>query len=209
MRLYPELPSRRLAAMGHDALLVAALVVLAWLGMQVHDAVDQLSALGRGVQQAGGGIEQGFSSAAEAVGGTPLIGDALADQLRGAGRGTGGEIAEAGRQGEDSVRRLADLLGWLVFGLPAALLLWRQLPERLAQVRRLRAAARVLGNPLDEERRRAVAMRAAFALPYGDLLRHTRDPLGDLTAGRYEPLLRAAFEEAGLTAPASSPGSPA
>ena len=208
MRLYPQLPRRRLAATAHDALLVAALVVLAWLGVHVHDAVDQLSALGRGVQQAGGGIEQGFSSAAEAVGGTPLIGEALGDQLRQAGRGTGGEIAQAGRQGEDSVHRLANLLGWVVFGLPAALLLWRLLPRRLAQVRRLSAAARVLGDPTDEERRRAVAMRSAFSLPYGQLLRHTRDPLGDLAAGRYDPLLRAAFEEAGLRAPASSPGSP-
>jgi len=34
------------------------------------------------------------------------------------------------------------------------------------------------------------------------------DPLGDLEAGRYEGLLRAAYDEVGLTAPATSPGSP-
>jgi len=41
-------------------------------------------------------------------------------------------------------------------------------------------------------------MRAAFSLPYGDLLRFTRDPLGDLEAERYDPLVTAAFEEVGL-----------
>lgn len=36
MRLYPQLPHRRLAAIAHDALLVAGLAVLAWVGVQVR-----------------------------------------------------------------------------------------------------------------------------------------------------------------------------
>jgi hypothetical protein len=44
-------------------------------------------------------------------------------------------------------------------------------------------------------------MRAAFALPYGRLLEYTRDPLGDLAAGRYDALVAAALDEAGLRAP--------
>jgi hypothetical protein len=31
-----------------------------------------------------------------------------------------------------------------------------------------------------------------------DLARHTKDPLGDLAAGRYDPLIDAAYDEAGL-----------
>jgi len=45
---------------------------------------------------------------------------------------------------------------------------------------------------------RVVAMRAAFSLPYGQLLEHTRDPLGDLAAERYDALVAAALEDAGL-----------
>jgi len=45
---------------------------------------------------------------------------------------------------------------------------------------------------------RLVAMRAAFSLPYGTLLAYTEDPLGDLRAERYDALLAAAFDEAGL-----------
>ncbi|HEX8101693.1 MAG TPA: hypothetical protein VF533_03705, partial [Solirubrobacteraceae bacterium] len=61
------------------------------------------------------------------------------------------------------------------------------------------AGARLLGGgPLDDERRRLIAQRAAFGLPYGALLRHTPDPLGDLQAGRYEGLVAAELEHAGL-----------
>jgi hypothetical protein len=41
-------------------------------------------------------------------------------------------------------------------------------------------------------------MRAAFSLPYGQLLQYTRDPLGDLEDGRYDALVAAALEDAGL-----------
>ena len=50
----------------------------------------------------------------------------------------------------------------------------------------------------DPERRRLVAMRAAFSLPYGTLLAYTRDPIGDLAEGRYEALVDAIADDAGL-----------
>ena len=45
-------------------------------------------------------------------------------------------------------------------------------------------------------RRRALAMRAAFGLPFGQLLRHTPDPIGDLVEDRYDRLLEALYEDA-------------
>src|SRR3712207_7698719 len=52
--------------------------------------------------------------------------------------------------------------------------------------------------------------RAMCSLPYGALLRHTRDPLGDLAAERYDALVAAAFEDAGLRplTPRASAGEP-
>jgi hypothetical protein len=70
-------------------------------------------------------------------------------------------------------------------------------PPRIRQIRQLTAAARVLREPAGE-RRRLLAMRAAFALPYGQLLRYTSDPIGDLAEERYEALLAAVLEDAGL-----------
>jgi hypothetical protein len=198
VRLYPDVPARRLATAVRDLVALLALVLLAWLGLAVHDAVDRLAVLGEGVNDAGSAVQGGFESAADRIEGVPVVGDDIAGGIRGAGEGTGGNVAELGRRGEDAVHRLADLLGLLVFGLPAVLVLALWLPPRIAQVRQLTAAARVLAEPGSSERRRMIAMRAAFGLPYGQLLQHTRDPLGDLAAGHYDGLVEAALDDAGL-----------
>jgi hypothetical protein len=59
----------------------------------------------------------------------------------------------------------------------------------------------VLVGTSDPERRRLLAMRAAFGLSYGALLAYTRDPLGDLADGRYDPLVAAALDDAGIRPP--------
>ena len=198
MRLYPEVPSQRLATVVRDLLVVALLLAFAWLGVKVHDTVDELSVLGRSVRDAGASVEGGFERAAEAVDGAPLVGDDVADGLREAGEQTGGDLERLGRDGEERVHRTANLLGFLTFAIPAALLLFQALPPRIGQIRRLTAASETLGDSADPERRRLLAMRAAFSLPYGELRRYTPDPFGDLAEGRYDALVAAAYEEAGL-----------
>jgi hypothetical protein len=198
MRFYPALPAQRGRTVLRDLVVLLLLFLFAWLGLKVHNAVDQLAVLGTGVEDAGTEIQGGFDTAAEAVTGVPIVGDDLADGLRDAGRASGGELAERGQAGRESVHRLANLLGLVTFLIPALLVLSRTLPDRISQIRGLTAAERVLGGPLDPDRRRLLAMRAAFSLPYGELVRYTRDPFGDLAAGRYDALIAAALEEAGL-----------
>jgi len=198
MRLYPDQPGQRIDLMARDLALILALVILAKIGLEVHDAVDKLAVLGEGVESAGRGVTGGFNAAAEAVDGTPLVGDDLGDALRGAGEGTGGEAEDLGRSGAGAAHDLANLLGGLFFVLPAALLLLWAVPPRVRQVRRLNAAARVLREPESAARRELIAMRAALGLPYGELLRFTKDPLGDLEAGRFDALVAAELEQAGL-----------
>jgi hypothetical protein len=198
MRIYPDIPVRRANAVARDAATLFALVLLALLGLWVYHAVDSLTILGRGVHDAGTAVQTGFTTAADKVDGVPLVGGSIAGGLRDAGSATGGNVADAGSRGEQRVHRLAILLGAIVFLLPAALLLSRWLPRRLQQIRTLTNAEQVLATGGDEERRRLVAMRAAFALPYATLLAHTRDPIGDLAAGRYDALVDAIAEDAGL-----------
>lgn len=211
MRFYPEVPNQRAATIARDVLAVALLALFAWLGLTVHDAVDELAVLGRGVNETGTAVQGGFEAAAGAVEGTPAVGDDLAQSLREAGGASGGRVAELGRRGEERVHRLADLLGILTFALPAVITLLQHVPGRMRQIRRLAAAERVLRQPDSLERRRLLAMRAAFSLPYGRLLEYTSDPLGDLAGERYDALVEAAFEDVGLrarksvTAPAVSP----
>ena len=197
MRIYPDQTGRRIDLIARDLAVVLALVLFALIAIEVHDAVDKLAVLGEGVESAGSGISGGFEAAADAVDGTPLIGGELGDALRGAGEGSGGEVQDLGRGGAGAAHDLANLLGILFFALPAALLLLWTLPPRIRQVRRLNAAAKVTAE-LSPERRRLLAMRAAFGLPYGELLRFTPDPLGDLEAGRYDALVAAELDQAGL-----------
>jgi hypothetical protein len=196
MRYYPDIPSRRASTLARDLLTALILVLLAWIALKVHDAVDRLAVLGEGVNAAGSSVEDGFDAAADAVDGTPLVGEPLAEGLRGAGEGTGGNVADLGQAGEDRVHQLADILGLVTFFVPATLLLLRVVPARIAQARQLTAAERVLVS--GDASARTLAMRAAFGLPYGQLLAHTPDPLGDLEAGRYDALVEAVLEDSGL-----------
>ena len=198
VRLYADSRSFRLSAFGRDVGALVALLLLAWLGFAVHGAVDRLAVLGEGVSSAGGAVQGGFESAADGVDDTPLVGDPLGDALRDAGEGTGGNVQEVGERGEEAAHDLAILLGMVVFGLPAVLLLGLWLPRRVEEVRSLNAAAQVLTDPDDPERRRLIAERAAFSLPYTALASYTPDPLGDLAAGRYDALVAAAHAEVGL-----------
>ncbi len=197
MRLYPDTPDDRGRAVARDALTLLTLFVLAWLALKVHDAVDKLAVLGTGVRQSGEVVQTGFERAGEAASGIPVVGGEVSDALRDAGEGTGGEVAQAGTDGEERVHDLADLLGLVMFLVPAAVLLVTTLPVRIRQVRELNASERILDTS-SEERRKLIAMRAAFSLPAPALARHTKDPLGDLAEGRYDPLIEAAFDEAGL-----------
>src|SRR5919202_2373041 len=165
LRLYPDIPARRANTVVRDVAVIGLLVLCALIGLRVHSAVDKLAVLGEGVRKAGAAV--------------PLVGDPVED---------------LGKRGEDGVHRLATLLGLVTFLLPALAVLSRYLPPRLAQVRQLTAAERVLrGGDA-----RLVAMRSAFSLPYGRLVTYTRDPLGDLADGRYDALVAAALEDAGL-----------
>jgi hypothetical protein len=197
MRLYPDTADDRGRAVAKDALVLLTLFVLAWVALKVHDTVDKLAVLGTGVHDSGQAVQSGFEKAADAVGGIPVVGGDVSGALRDAGSGTGGEVAQAGSQGEDRVHDLANLLGFLFFAIPASILLIATLPGRIRQFRELNATERLLDLSSDE-RRRLVAMRAAFSLPARELARHTKDPIGDLATGRYEPLIDAAYDEAGL-----------
>ena len=197
MRLYPYRLSRRVPVVVADLLVIALLVLFGWLGLKVHDSIDRLAVLGQGIHDAGAAVEGGFRTAADAVEGAPVVGDDIAGGLREAGEGTGGNVAELGRESEGKVHDTANLLGVVTGLIPALLLLFQVVPQRVELVRRLSAASRALG-PAEGERLRFLAMRAAFSLPYDDLLRYTRDPFGDLAAGRYDALVVAAYDEAGL-----------
>jgi len=201
VRLYPDIPRSRANAILGDVLVLVVLVLLVWLGFKVHDSVAELAGIPRAVGDAGGSIQRGFESAGGAVDGVPVVGDTLGEALRNAGSDAGGQIGDTAAAGVHDVNQVATLLGLLTFLLPAIAVLSSFLPDRIRDACRLTAAARAVGPALTPDRERSLAMRAAYGLPYEQLVRYTPDPLGDLEAGRYGDLVAAALDDAGLRAP--------
>ncbi len=150
-------------------------------------------------------MQTGFKDVAGAVSGIPIVGGSLSDSLGTAGQATGGNVVAAGRQGETAVNDTARVLGWVTFALPTLVLLAFFIPLRARQMRGLTAARRALHAVVGPERHRLLAMRAAFGLSWLDLKPYIDDPIGDLEAGRLDPLVAALYAEAGLRPPAGQP----
>lgn len=209
MPLYPHPRARRTATIAIDAVALLLVAAFLLLGIVVRDTVLQLDALGRGVERAGQGVQDGFDGAGERVRDLPVVGDDLDEAFRGAGRASGGEVAASGRRGRDAVRDTANLLAFVTGALPALVVLSGWLPFRVRGVRSRRAAALALAAaPLDEQRARLIASRAFHALSFRHLRRYTDDPVGCMLRGDHGPLVRAAFEHEGLRRPAVPAASP-
>ncbi len=207
MKLYPDVPAKRRSTILRDLALIALVLLFGWIGLKVYNAVDGIAVLGSGVKDAGNSVQNGFGSAAGAVEGVPFVGGKLAGALQSAGQQSGGNVATLGQRGEDKVHHLALVLGLLVFALPAILTLVIMVPGRVRQIRQLGAANAALIDTHDPERRRLLAMRAAFGLSYLTLLGYTRDPFGDLAAGRFDALVDAALDDVGIRRPRATPAS--
>jgi len=199
LTLYPDVPSERRGQIVRDLLVVALIALFVWIGVSVYHLVDALSVLGEGVTGAGDGIQGAFDSVGDAVSNVPIVGDSLGGAFHGAGDATGGNLSDLGQQGQDAVHLLARTIGVITAGLPIAVLLVAVLPRRIRTVREMSSARALTGIDLDDpERARLLAMRAAFGLPFRELLPYTRDPFGDLAEGRYDALVRAALADVGL-----------
>src|SRR4051794_21080460 len=214
MRLYPA--GRTGRTLAGDLAVLALLIVFAWLGIKVHDAVAELASVGRSIQDSGravaastrdtaGAIEGTFNGAAGKVQGLPLVGGDIANALREAPRGVtdpirqtgdtqGSRIVRLGVEEEKRTYQLANLVGWLTFLLPALVLLAWRVPPRVRQILTLSTAQRTLDGAPEH----ILAARAAYNLPYRTLHRYTRDPFGDLAEGRHAALLAALADDAGL-----------
>jgi hypothetical protein len=130
-----------------------AILLFAWLGLQVHDSIAGLGDMAKGIKETGTEIERsgavtskeirsGVGDAASAIGALPIVGGQAAATLRRTAdntaaavekesRASGRRLVLAGAQGEEDARDTAALVGWLAFLIPTVLLLAQILPRRL------------------------------------------------------------------------------
>ncbi|CAB4817235.1 MAG: hypothetical protein F2942_08715 [Actinobacteria bacterium] len=201
VKLYPEVADRRRERIARDVAVMLMLLFLIWMGRSVYQRIDSITVLATGVSSAGESVQTGFGAVAGAVESVPVIGDNLASALQSSGEATGGNVADLGAQGAESIHRAALLIGLLTFLIPAILLLGLTLPDRMRGIRQMSLAGQFLEGERSPERDRILAMRAVFNLDVDHLLEYSADPVGDLIAGRHDQLIEALFAEAGLATP--------
>jgi hypothetical protein len=174
MKLYADLPARRLAQIVADVLVVVWVVVWIRVGHAVHDATARLAEPGRQMQDAGNGIGRNMRSASDQVSGVPLVGDKLRQPFDAAGRAAT-NLARAGVEQQTDVAHLATVLGLVVAVLPILIAVALWLPRRFRFARRASAAQRFIDADADLD---LFALRAMARQPMHVLARVSPDPAG-------------------------------
>jgi hypothetical protein len=195
MKLYAELPARRLGQLLLDLLVLALLALCVWAGRQVYDTVGLLAGPGRSIEQAGTGFAGSVDRAGDRIDNVPGIGGALRapfDAVAGAGR----QLEQAGRAQQEVVGRIALVVGLTVAGFPALLLVLAWLPRRLRWMRDAGDAHKLRGDSPGDLA--LFAWRAVARRPLGELRRAVDDPGGALLAGDYAALAALELHALGL-----------
>jgi hypothetical protein len=197
LRPYASNPARRNRQVAADVLVLVLLALLAYVAVQVHDAIDGLSGPGEELMSAGKGLQDNLAAASEAAGGVAIVGDELQAPIEEASSAAG-VVTDAGARQVEVAHSAANWVGWAVFLLPALAVLALYLPRRwgyAVQAGRTRqVASSVEGADL-------LALRALTRQPLQKLQSVSRSPAeewrrGD--AGTIAMLARLELDDLGL-----------
>jgi hypothetical protein len=172
MKLYADLPARRLAQVAGDVLLVVWILAWAWLGHAVHDATMRLAEPGRRVESSATAMADRLHGAGSAVGDLPVVGDEASAPLDEAGSAAT-QLAEAGRQQVSAVETLSGWLGWSVALIPVLVAVAFYLPGRMRFARRAAAGQSLVDSAADLD---LFALRALAHQPLRRLAAISPDP---------------------------------
>jgi hypothetical protein len=111
----------------------------------------------------------------------------------------GASAQESGKESRDSTEDLSVLLALSIGLIPTLPLLGLYAPLRLAWTRDARSVRRALAqDPADPRLQEFLARRAVANLSYDEARAVSRDPYGDLEAGRFDALAGRELERLGL-----------
>ncbi|MFW5474044.1 hypothetical protein ACOCJ5_12115 [Knoellia sp. CPCC 206450] len=191
MKLYADLPGRRLAQMLADLGILAWAVVWVWVGRRVHDVTMALAEPGRRLEGAGAGFREKLNAAGDGVDDLPLLDDRVAGPFRSAA-GAGTDIERAGADLVTAVERFALLIGWTTALVPIlVVLLWWAI-ARGRFVHRASAAQRFIDADDDLD---LFALRAMANQPMASLAKVSSDPSGAWRRGDRETIRALALLE--------------
>ncbi|GAA4409543.1 hypothetical protein GCM10023168_28380 [Fodinibacter luteus] len=200
MKLYSDIPARRLAQVVADVGVVLWVVLWVRVAQRVYDTTMLLAEPGRDLSGAGASFRGTMTSAGDGFDDLPLLQDRVATPFR-AAAGVGSEIEQAGADLVSAVEQVSLLLALTTALIPILIvgLFWLVLRVRFA--RRAGAAQRFIDAAPDLD---LFALRAMANQPMPRLARVSDDPAGAWRRGESDVIHALALlelRESGLRPP--------
>jgi hypothetical protein len=200
MKLYSDIPARRLAQVVADVGIVVWVVFWVRVAQRVHDTTMELAGPGRDLAGAGSSFRGTMTSAGDGVDDLPLLEDRVATPFRSAAE-VGSEIEQVGNDLVTAVERVALLLALTTALVPILIVGVFWLVLRLRFIRRAGAAQRFIDADPDLD---LFALRAMANQPMPRLARVSDDPAGAWRRGETDVIRALALlelKESGLRPP--------
>jgi hypothetical protein len=171
---YATTPTRLLAQLVSDVVVVVWTAIWVLVGLAVHAAVSTIAAVGRQVHDGANGVSGNLNSAGDSVGHVPLVGDALSKPLRAASEAAL-DIAGAGHSLDTTATWLAWVLALAVAATPILAIVMPWLFLRVRFFRRKWTVLTLAATPAGEQ---LLALRALANRPLAKLAAVSIDPVG-------------------------------
>ncbi len=179
MKIYAELPARRLRQLLADALIVAWIGGGLWLADWIRDRASGLAESGRALERTGGDLADRFSDAGEQARRAPGVGRVLAAPFE-TGTDAADALVRAGQSYQDAVEGTGRLLATVVLVVTFLVVLVSWLPVRARWIRRATVAARLRAQPAGRD---LLALRALTSQSLRRLRQVGDDPAGGWRSG--------------------------
>ncbi|MEO7663593.1 MAG: hypothetical protein ABIV26_00575 [Candidatus Limnocylindrales bacterium] len=201
VKIWSELPGARLKEQLADGATILWLLFWGSLVWQLFQLLSGFAQAGRTIRDGGEAMIRSGADLGESLAGIPLVGSGIRDVVRDSFGGAGRPLSAFGSELAQFILVISAVLALLLALVSIGPWLNRYLPWRLARLRRVRAAHRVIRsahNLADANVEGALALRAVARLEYSELLQFTPDPFGDWAGGRLDRLARAELASVGL-----------
>jgi hypothetical protein len=203
---YPDAWAGRLWRFALDLAFLGWAAACALAGWTVYRLVAALVVVAHALTGTGQTLDRWVEAFRRSVPhGVPGVSDALVRLAASLERNGGDALIRQGAQTQAAIERLAIVLALLAALPPFLSVAVAYLPWRFREGRERGAAAafmRVAERQGQVEQARALlAYRAVATLPFRRLMKVSRDPVGDLDAGRYDALAGAMARRAGVRPP--------